>query len=747
MAKASRSPRALWAGLFAPIVVAAASMIKPLPGGSASGKGNERTVTHTRELTRKPNGLIHEKSPYLLQHAYNPVDWYPWGAEAFEKAEGENKPVFLSIGYSTCHWCHVMERESFEDPEVARLMNQAFVSIKVDREERPDIDGIYMNVCQMLTGSGGWPLTIVMTPDRKPFFAGTYIPKDDRFGRMGMLTLVPRIQRAWAAQHQEILNSADQIVAGLRSLTAEAGGENPGSSILTTAYQQLASRFDATYGGFGNAPKFPTPHNLSFLLRYWKRSRDPRPLEMVEKTLQAMRQGGIYDHLGFGFHRYSTDAQWLVPHFEKMLYDQALLAMAYTEAFQATGKEEYEATAREILTYVLRDMTSRGGGFYSAEDADSEGQEGKSYVWTLEKISQILGAQEAELTVRVFNITAGGNFSEHGTESTGENILHRTQPLGQLAAEWGTTEQELEERLEAARKQLFAYREKRPHPHKDDKILTDWNGLMIAALAKAAQAFAEPGYAEAARRAADFILKNLRTPEGRLLHRYRDGEAAVPAHVDDYAFLIWGLIELYEARFEVKDLQTALDLNRQVIDHFWDQKGGGFYFTADDAERLLVRQKEIYDGAVPSGNSVQMLNLLRLGRMTANADFEEKAAQICRAFSKMVTQSPSAFTQLMVGLDFAVGPSLEVVIAGDPQAADTLEMLQALRTRFAPNKVVLLRPSDQAAEITRLAEFTRYQSSLQGRATAYVCRNYQCKLRTTDVSEMLRSLDIAPGRL
>jgi uncharacterized protein len=734
-----KCPSPVWTALFIVITVAAGSLINPLR--------NETIMTRNAASAAEehPNRLIHEKSPYLLQHAYNPVDWYPWGSEAFEKARRENKPIFLSIGYSTCHWCHVMERESFEDIEVARLMNETFVSIKVDREERPDVDGIYMSVCQMLTGSGGWPLTIIMTPDKKPFFAGTYIPKDNRFGRLGMLALVPRIQHAWAAQHDEILHSAEQIVAGLQSLSADASGASLGDSTLKSTYEQLASRFDEAYGGFGNAPKFPTPHNLSFLLRYWKRSGDPRALEMVEKTLQAMRQGGIYDHVGFGFHRYSTDAEWLVPHFEKMLYDQALLVIAYSEAFQATGKTEYQKTAREILTYVLRDMTSPGGGFYSAEDADSEGKEGKSYVWALDEIRQVLGSKDADLVIRVFNVTAGGNFSEHGMASTGENILHRTESFDQLVRKIGMTEPELEERFEAARQGLFAYREQRPHPHKDDKILTDWNGLMIAAFAKAAQAFDEPKYAKAARRAAEFIQKNLRSPEGRLLHRYRDGQAAVPAHLDDYAFLIWGMIELYETSFDVRDLQAALDLNREVIQHFWDDKRGGFYFTADDAEDLLVRQKEIYDGAVPSGNSVQMLNLLRLGRLTGNADFEEKAAQIGRAFSKTAAQAPSAFTQLMVGLDFAVGPSYEVVIAGDARAADTRGMLRALRTPFIPNKVVLLRPSDEPApEITRLAEFTRYQSGLQGKATAYVCLNFRCKLPTTDVSQMMKSLNGGP---
>lgn len=692
----------------------------------------------------KPNRLVFEKSPYLLQHAYNPVDWYPWGEEAFEKARRENKPIFLSIGYSTCHWCHVMEHESFEDPEVARLMNEVFVSIKVDREERPDIDGIYMMVCQMLTQSGGWPLTIIMTPDKRPFFAGTYFPKYSRFGRIGMLDLVPRIREIWTMRYDDVLNTANQIIVALQQESADSEGENLGGSALDAAYEQLSRRFDSQHGGFSHAPKFPTPHNLLFLLRYWKRTGQEPALKMVEKTLQAMRRGGIYDHLGFGFHRYSTDPEWLVPHFEKMLYDQALLAMAYTETYQATGKKEYEKTAREIFAYVLRDMTSPEGGFYSAEDADSEGKEGKFYLWTEEEIHQVLEKEEAELIIRVFNVEKYGNFAEEATrQRTGANILHLKKPLIEMAHHVNLSEQELQNRLEAAREKLFTTREKRIHPYKDDKILTDWNGLMIAALAKGAQVFDESKYLEAAQRAVDFILTKLRNPDGRLLHRYREEQAALPAHLDDYAFLIWGLIELYEASFEVRHLQTALDLNKDLLKYFWDDRGGGFYFTATDGENLLVRQKEIYDGAVPSGNSVAMLNLLRLGRITANPDFEEKAARIGRAFSKNVQKIPSAHTLLMIAVDFGIGPSYEVVVVGNSQAEDTKSMLKALRTRFIPGKVLLLRPSEQELpEISRLAEFTKNQSSLDGKATAYVCLNYQCKLPTTDTGKMLELLGV-----
>ena len=689
------------------------------------------------------NRLAFEKSPYLLQHAGNPVDWYPWGAAAFEKAKRENKPVFLSIGYSTCHWCHVMAHESFEDSTIARLMNDVFVSVKVDREERPDIDMLYMTVCQMMTGGGGWPLTIIMTPDKQPFFAGTYIPKETRFGRIGLTDLIPRIKELWATRQVEVMNSANQIIATLRKTSHPEPGEEPGEPVLHIAYEQLSARFDERHGGFGTAPKFPTAHNLLFLLRYWKRSGDNKALKMVEKTLQAMRRGGIFDHIGFGFHRYSTDALWLVPHYEKMLYDQAMLAMAYTETYQATAEEEYARTAREIFTYVLRDMTAAGGGFYSAEDADSEGEEGKFYLWTCDEIKRTLNPDEADLFIKVFDIKDDGNFTdETAGKKTGRNIPHLAKSLAEISSELDEPIPQLQKRLESIRQKLFNYRDKRVHPQKDDKILTDWNGLMVAALAKGARSLNEPGYASAAKSTADFILNNMVTNNGRLLHRYRDGEAALPAHIDDYAFLIWGMLELYETTLELNYLKMAMELNQHLIEHFWDDKNGGFYFTAEDGENLLVRQKEIYDGAIPSGNSVAMLNLLRLGRLSANPDLEQKAARIGRAFFESVRQSPSAYTQLMAAINFAVGPSYEIVIVGDPGADDTREMLQAIHRRFIPDKVlILLSPGLSYPDIERLIPFTRQMSRIEGKATAYVCHNYNCKLPTTDIDTMLRLLD------
>jgi len=689
-----------------------------------------------------PNRLIHEKSPYLLQHARNPVDWYPWGDEAFERAERENRPVFLSIGYSTCHWCHVMEHESFEDPEVAALMNETFVCIKVDREERPDIDGVYMEVAQLMSGRGGWPLTIIMTPDKRPFFAATYIPKNDRFGMTGMMTLVPRIAELWSTRNAELVATADRVVDAIRQASAGAAGGDLdlGAAVLETAYGQLRDSYDLRYGGFGGAPKFPTPHNLLFLLRYWSRSGSDDALDMVETTLHAMRRGGVYDHVGFGFHRYSTDAEWLLPHFEKMLYDQALLAMAYTEAHQATGGPEYERTAREILTYVLRDMTAPEGGFYSAEDADSEGVEGKFYLWTTAEIREALDDEEAELAARAFNLRDSGNVKNEATEhETGANIFHLTEPLPAIAKSMGLSEEILAARLETIRQKLFEIRERRVHPHKDDKILTDWNGLMIAALAKAASVFGDDSYANAARRSADFLLTTMRE-DGRLLHRFRDGDAAIPGTAEDYAFLTWGLLELYEATFEVRYLSAAARLNEELLAHFWDDEGGGLYFTADDAETLLTRRKEIYDGAIPSSNSVAMLNLLRLGRVTGDPSFDERAASIGRAFSEQVERYAAAHTQLMSAIDFGVGPSRELLIVGEPGADDTRELVAAAHARYVPNKVVLQRPADGAGELSGIAGWADAHAAIDGRATAYVCRNYECELPTTDSAKMVELL-------
>jgi hypothetical protein len=557
-----------------------------------------------------------------------------------------------------------------------------------------------------------------------------------------MMDLMKRVKELWTTRHDEVLKHADGITSALGQLEKGSGGKALGASELKTSFQQLENSFDKVDGGFGQAPKFPRPHNLLFLLRHWHRTGDKGTLDMVEKTLNEIRQGGIYDHIGFGIHRYSTDARWLVPHFEKMLYDQAMMAMAFVETYQATGNAEYKKTAEEIFAYVLRDMTGKEGGFFTAEDADSEGEEGLFYLWKPEEIGKILGKEEADLILKIFNVEKGGNFIDSVVgKKTGENILHLKKPLKALSSDLKLPEKELKKRIESARLKLFSYREKRIHPYKDDKVLTDWNGLMIAALAKGAKAFGEKKYSDASERAAKFILKKLRSSNGRLLHRYRDGQSAIMASVDDYAFLIWGLVDLYEATFDVVYLRAAIDLQKEMNKHFWDDKNGGFYFTADDGEKLLLRQKEIYDAAIPSGNSVAMLNLLRLGRIAADVGFEEKAAKLNKAFSDDVRKMPSAYPQLMMAVNFAEGPSYEVVIAGDRKDKSTKEMLREIRRAFIPNKVMILRPTEEKMpEITALAAYTRYHTTIDNKATAYVCRNYNCALPTTDAKKMLELL-------
>ncbi len=684
------------------------------------------------------NRLSKESSPYLLQHAGNPVDWFPWGNEAFAKAAKEDKPVFLSIGYSTCHWCHVMEKESFEDEETARIMNEVFISIKVDREERPDIDGIYMQVCQMLTGSGGWPLTIIMTPDKKPFFAGTYFPKESRFGRPGMKELIPQIKEIWVTRRDEIDKSASEIVNALSTETKTKSG-TPDENIIEKALAEFQNRFDTEYGGFGSAPKFPSPHNLSFLLRYYKSFRNEDSLKMVEKTVTEMRQGGIYDQIGYGFHRYSTDRQWLVPHFEKMLYDQALLTTAYTELFQATGKKNYRETAEEILGYVIRDMTSPEGGFYSAEDADSEGEEGKFYLWTKDEIDERLGKDSALLS-KIYNIKREGNFSDPLNES-GEpgNILHLKNTLQELSQETGLTEEALRDKINKAGKKLFEIRELRVHPYKDDKILTDWNGLMISAFAKAARAFGNSLYRDTALKALRFIMNNLRTEEGRLLHRFRNEEAGITGNLDDYAFMVSTLIDLYETTFDISLLQTAIELNEHMINHFYDNKNGGFFFTPDYGEKLITRNKEIYDGAIPSGNSAAVLNLLKLGRITGNAGMEDKADKTFRFFSEQLNRMPSAFANTLSGMIMAYRDSLEIVIAGNKGEKDTEEILEYFGRQFIPNKVILLKQPGEKS-LTEIAPFTEEMVQQNGAATVYICRHYACEMPVTSVDQIIKLL-------
>lgn len=710
-----------------------------------------QTVTH------KSNKLVHEKSPYLLQHANNPVDWYPWRQEAFDTATSHNKPIFLSIGYSTCHWCHVMERESFEDAEVAELLNRYFISIKVDREERPDVDHIYMEFCQALTGSGGWPLTILMTPEKKPFFAGTYFPKNQRYGRPGMIELLNQVGSLWQTDEAKLRRSAEEIVTALRShhYEVKTEAESPqeeekaipfvtplksklpglqdwGKTILDDAYQIFAKTFDSRYGGFGRAPKFPTPHNLGFLLRYAIDHPDSSALAMVRKTLDGMAQGGMYDHIGFGFARYSTDEMWLVPHFEKMLYDNALLAYVYLESYQYSHHESDARIAKEIFTYVLRDMTAPEGGFYSAEDADSEGEEGKFYVWTPADILRILGEEEGTLFCAAYNITLQGNFEGKSIPT----LLSGTANWEKIATEHNLTLDTMHSRLAASRQILFKARNERIHPHKDDKILTAWNGLMIAALAKGFQVLGNIDFLKAAERAANFLQAKLRRPDGRLLARYREGEAALLGYLDDYAFYIWGLLELYSAGGKPDYLKSAIELQEEQERIFSDDVGGGYFLTGIDAEELLFRPKESYDGALPSGNSVSALNLLRLGRLTGEQKWENKADQLNTSWQEIVSAYPSGYTVFLQALQFAMHPSQELILAGSLETREHTAMRQTFFKGFHPYSTVLY----QEGTVQQYIPWVRDYPLEINKVKAYLCQDFACQNPVSSPEELQSQL-------
>jgi len=679
------------------------------------------------------NRLAHEKSPYLLQHAHNPVDWFPWSDEAFDLARRRDCPVFLSIGYSTCHWCHVMERESFENQEIAALMNRAFVCVKVDREERPDIDHVYMTACQMMTGGGGWPLTLLLTPaDRRPFFAATYIPP------AAMRDFIPRVEAAWRDNRDGITHDAGQIADALGHAMQAQAGRIDGDDVIKRAHRELAAHFDATYGGFGHRPKFPSPHTLLFLLRYWKRSGDGSALSMVERTLERMRSGGICDQVGFGFHRYSTDAHWLVPHFEKMLYDQALLLMAYTDTFQATRRGEFADAAAEIAEYVMRDLSAPEGGFYSAEDADSEGVEGKFYVWTRAELASVLGEEDAALAAAYFGVTDDGNYHDEATgRHTGANILHLARPHEEAARAAGMDAALLRTRVASIRSRLLTARSSRIRPHLDDKVLTDWNGLMIAALARSGRVCRRADHVARAEQAAAFLLKRMSSADGSLLHRYRDGDAAIDGMLDDYAFLIWGLLELYESTFNEQYLERAIAYARFMQDHFVDSESGGLFMTRAGVRAPVVRPRAADDGALPSGNAVAAWVLLRLSRYTGDMDADRRARAIVDAFGVRLERAPMTHTALLFAVDFMLGPSFEIVIAGKRGARDVAAMVEAVEAGYVPNRVMLFHPVENAAAVERLAPYTRGQVALEGgRAAAYVCREFACQRPTTEPGEV-----------
>jgi uncharacterized protein YyaL (SSP411 family) len=674
------------------------------------------------------NRLIQEKSPYLQQHAHNPVDWYPWGDEAFEKARVEDKPIFLSIGYSTCHWCHVMEHESFENEEIAALVNRWFVPIKVDREERPDIDRIYMNYVQATTGGGGWPMSVWLTPDLKPFVGGTYFPPDNRYGRAGFPVILERIAQAWQNDRQKILETSAEIMEQLRT-QAEApgrGADRVDTSTLDSAFNQFRRSFDSKLGGFGAAPKFPRPSVHNFLLRYWKRTGHDEARDMVVETLIAMEKGGMNDQLGGGFHRYSVDEYWFVPHFEKMLYDQAQLVISYLEAFQITQDEVLARAARRTLEYVMRDMTAPAGGFYSAEDADSasdaarpnDKNEGAFYIWSYEEAVELLGGERARLFARRYGMEPDGNVAnDPHHEFTGRNILFQAQAVE------GPAESE---------RILFEARTKRPRPHLDDKILTSWNGLMISAFAKAAAILAVPAYAETARRAADFLLNTMQRGDRTLLRRFRDGDAAIPGMLDDYAFLTQGLLDLYESTLEFRWLASAIHitgLQRNLL----EDEGGGFFASAHEDASRLMRIKDDYDGAEPSGNSVALMNLLRLHRMTGREEFETSARKLISAFQPKLAAVPFGMPQMLAALEFDIAPQREIVVAGDVSN----KMLRLLWTKFDPNRVLLYADPQVAGFNPAIADM----GIRHDRTTVYVCENFTCQAPVTreeDLAGLLR---------
>ena len=711
------------------------------------------------------NRLINEKSPYLLQHAYNPIDWYAWNDESLNKAKAEDKPIFLSIGYSTCHWCHVMERESFEDREVAELLNKHFIPIKVDREERPDIDHMYMTYCQVLTGSGGWPLTVILTPDKQPFFTGTYFPKHSQYGRPGLMDVLTQIAELWKNERDKIIQTAEELYdivsdryannkkktsrdseTGISISAAEEGDHTWGKGVIRKGYALLEQNFDQQYGGFGNAPKFPSPHNLGFLLRYSLQEESSRALFMVEKTLDSMADGGIYDHIGYGFARYSTDRYWLVPHFEKMLYDNAGLAYVYLEAYQYTKKEKYAQIAREIFEYILRDMTSPEGGFYSAEDADSEGEEGKFYVWSDFELRKIFLNKLADLeagTQTVFDIYAEAyGINEEGNYE-GKNIPSKIFSRWEdIAQRHNMDKKQMEELLRACNEVLFQEREKRVHPFKDDKILASWNGLMIAAFAKAAQVFSSNENYEtereefllAAEKAVMFIWEKMFNPQGRLLARYRDGHADYLAYLDDYAFMIYGLLELYTACGKTEYLNQALKLQEEQERLFRDEKYGGYFFTGNDAEELLLRPKETYDGAVPSGNSLSTSNLIRIWKITGEEKWQKLAVSQITFFISIAEDYPPGYTAFLQGLQLFTAYGEELVLSGPPESEEIRMMQEAFFREFRPDAVVVYNHGDADKVVSRLSDYPAGK-----KPAAYLCRDFACR-EPVDSAEKLSKL-------
>ncbi|HVW00863.1 MAG TPA: thioredoxin domain-containing protein [Planctomycetaceae bacterium] len=695
-------------------------------------------MTHTEAPQRKePNRLANETSPYLLQHAWNPVDWHPWGEEALRLAREQDKPIFLSIGYSACHWCHVMEHESFEDPEIAKLMNDWFVCIKVDREERPDLDQIYMTAVQLITGRGGWPMSVFLTPELQPFFGGTYWPPRQRMGMPGFRDILEHMHNVWQTRRADALEAGRNLVQAIADHSSvPEGAVAPDADLLRRAAQQLKQSADRVHGGFGRAPKFPHPMDLRVLLRAWRRFQDDDALAVARLTLDKMAAGGIYDQLGGGFHRYSTDEVWLAPHFEKMLYDNALLTPVYVEAWQATQDPEYARIARETCDYVLREMTQPEGGFFSTQDADSEGEEGRFFVWSEAEVLEHLGADDARVFAYCYDVTPAGNWEGH-------NILRRTRTSEQASKVLGIDINQLEATLARARQKLFSVRSQRVWPGRDDKVLVGWNGLMIAALSQAAEVLDEPRYRDAARSAAEFILTKMRQPDGALLHAYKDGRARFNAYLDDYACLIDGLTELYQATFEARWLEAAVELADAMLARFHDPDGGGFYYTTHDHETLIARPKDLQDNATPSGNSMAAYALLRLGTLCSRNDFQDVAVETLQLIAPLAARYATAAGQALLAVDFLVGPAIEVAVVDGNNLDENAEVLRILRQPFRPNQVLARRFSGDSDESLSpaLQPLLKGRIARDGATTVYICRQGTCGLPIRGPAALKQALE------
>ncbi|HLJ11437.1 MAG TPA: thioredoxin domain-containing protein [Planctomycetaceae bacterium] len=685
---------------------------------------------------RPPNRLIHETSPYLRQHAHNPVDWRPWDPEALQAARDLDRPIFLSIGYSACHWCHVMEHESFEDESIAALMNEHFVCIKVDREERPDLDQIYMNAVQLMTRRGGWPMSVFLTPELQPFFGGTYWPPESRMGMPGFRDILREVHKAWTTRRGDVAQTAHELTTHVRGIARMLGDSTDlGESLLRHGMQRLIEIADRRYGGFGGAPKFPHATDLRLLLRCWSRFSEADALAVARLTLDKMAAGGIYDHLGGGFHRYSTDERWLAPHFEKMLYDNALLVPAYLEAFQATGEQEYARVARETLDYVLREMTQPEGGFYSTQDADSEREEGKFFVWSEDEIDRLLGSEDARVFNYCYDVTPEGNWE-------GKTILNRPKTDAQAAKVLGVDEDELGRVLARCRKKLFDARAARIHPGRDEKVLVNWNGMMISAFAAGAQVLDDEHYLKAAQAAADFLLRTMHTENGGLLHSYKDGRPRFNAYLDDYACLIDGLIDVYQASFESRYLDDAVMLAAKMVALFHDDAKQGFFYTSSDHEELIARNKEAHDGSTPSGNGMAAWTLVRLARICGRADFEQTAVSTLEFLSSVLSQSPTAAGQALLALDFLLGPTCEIALVDGTNPGESREVLEALHRRFVPNKVVVRKSSSTTDDRlpATLGPLLKGKTARGDRATVYICDHGACGLPVVGVAGLEAAL-------